>query len=136
METPDQVVFDSFNHKVCWREGEKDVEYDTLTGEKHYIDYKPSGHVEVVTAHQIGDLHDYCQKLRNERNQPIKETFQRYARLSTYTLYQMRKAGIDIGRDTKAMIQFVNKNAPNEKVTNRWHDDYRAKKHGTKIVVK
>jgi len=111
-----------------------DREYDPYTGMTHeYIDEGDGS----ITIRQKQDLSGAVEFAKDVRNTPSKEkeNWRHYAVIPALVLHDMYKAKIDVAKDPKAVFQFINKNYPALKVTDRWHDDRRAKKDG-RIIVK
>lgn len=114
-----------------------DIEYDPVTGLRRELDYdsKP-GSVIVKTTQDIEAAVDYAAH-RRQIDKPVqKETWNHYAVIPAIVQHEMYQKGIDVMRDGKAVFNFINQHYPALKLTNKWHEDRRARIKDTKIVVK
>jgi len=113
-----------------------DVEYDSVTGIKRVLDYDSEpGKVVVTTTQDIEAAVDYA-KERRKIDKPVQgETWNHYAIIPNIVQHQMYQKGIDVARDGKAVFKFINEHYPALKLTDKWHDDRRAKKDA-RIIVK
>lgn len=115
----------------------RDVEYDELTGVTRTFDYDSDpGKVVVHTSQDIEAAVDYA-RARRQIDKPVQEeTWNHYAIIPEVVQHQMYQKGIDVARDGKAVFEFINKYYPCLRLTEKWHDDRRAKAKDTKIIVK
>lgn len=114
----------------------RDIEIDPLTGVKTIIDYHDDGKVTVKRVQDIEPALEFAQTIRKLRKPTKKEHWNHYAIVPVVVQLEMLKAGIDMARDPKAAIQWINKNRPELKLTDKWQDDRRAKLSNPKIIVK
>ena len=74
---------------------------------------------------------------RQNLDKPVqKETWNHYAIIPAIVQHQMYQRGIDVAKDGKAVFEFINKHYPALRLTNKWHDDRRARTKDTRIIVK
>ena len=114
-----------------------DIEIDHVTGIKYELDYDTDpGKVIVHQSQDIEAAVNYATH-RRQIDKPVqKETWNHYAVIPAIVQHQMYQQGIDVARDGEAVFKFINQHYPALKLTNKWHDDRRAKKRDTRIVVK
>jgi hypothetical protein len=114
----------------------RDVEFDPLTGVKTTLDYYDDGKVVVNRSQDIEPTLRLAQYLRNENEGVNKESWNHYAIIPVLGQVEMFRAGVNLEKDPKAAVQWINKYHPEWKVTNLWHDSPKAGRRNPKTIVK
>jgi hypothetical protein len=114
-----------------------DVEYDPLTGVTTTFDYDSDpGKVIVKQSQDLSKFAEYA-AARRALDKPVNsEGWNHYCTIPTVVLHEMYQKGIDVARDGEAVFKFINEHYPALRLTNKWHDDRRAKTKDTKIIVR
>lgn len=115
----------------CFMGTKYQTEYDPLTGitSDFYEDHNSDGSVS-ITINQTQDIQgavDYAKECRNHGGAGDSEQWNHYATIPAIVMHEMYQNGIDVSRDGKAVFKYINTNYPALKVTDKWHDDSRAK---------
>lgn len=115
----------------------REVEFDPLTGIKNTITYRDDGKVDIVRSQDLEPMLKHAEILRKKADPIEHNTWNHYATIPVLGEIEMRKAGINPDRDdTSKVIAWINKNHPEWKTTNFWHNDRRAKLRDPRLIVK
>ena len=111
------------------------TEYDPLTGITSEFYDEGDMAITINRSQDIQGAVDYAKECRNHGGAGDSEQWKHYAIIPAIVMHEMYMQKIDVGNDHKAVFEFINKNYPALKVTDKWHDDRRS--HSTKgIIVK
>ena len=120
----------TLRHRLCVRSGPRNVarefEYNP-DGSYHIIDDDPqTGNVLITHVQDVAPALKWAQKQRNSGQNDLggardKSDIKHYATVSMGAILKMRQDGIDFWNKDheKAMLKWIERNAPKCKVTNR-----------------
>lgn len=113
-----------------------DYEFDPLTGIKTKLDYHDDGKVTITRTEDVAPALEFARYLRNENEGVHKDRWNHYAVIPVSLQLKMHKEGVNPWGDPKEVTKYINKYAPQYKVTNLWHDSVKAGKKDVKIQIK